>query len=148
MDTYIIQEGDTLDSIAKKYNIPAIDIIKINSLEAPYTLKVNDILNIPTAPTNIFNYYKVKKGDTLYKIATESNIDTDTLAQINGLELNEYIYPDQILLIPKEGFKTYITKDGDTIESVANNFETYPQNILYSNKNIYLLPDQLIIYRM
>lgn len=147
MDTYIIKKGDTLESIADEYNIPVIDIIKLNSLKEPYTLKENDILNIPTAPTNIFNYYKVKKGDTIYNLAKEANMSVDTLSQINGLDTNEYIYPDQILLIPKEGVGAYITTTGDTIESVSEYFKTYPQNVVFSNRNIYLLPGQLIVYR-
>ncbi len=147
MDTYIIQKGDTLESIAEKYNIPVIDIIKINNLKEPYTLNENDVLNIPTAPSSIFDYYKVQKGDTLYKIASLANVDINILEQINGLDPDEYIYVDQVLLVPKQGIQAYITKQGDTIDDVAQYFSTYPQNILYSNRNIYLLPGQLIVYR-
>ena len=55
MEIYIVREGDTLESVARYFNIPATEIIKANSLEEPYILKVNDSLSIPTSVSNIFN---------------------------------------------------------------------------------------------
>lgn len=147
MEIYIVKENDTLESIANYFNIPASEIIKANSLVSPYTLKVNQTLNIPTTVAAIFDYYTIKEGDTLYKIATENNINVNTLAQINGIDTNEYIYPGQTLLIPKQGIITYITGMGDTISSVSRFFNTTPQELIYNNNNIYLLPDQLIVFR-
>lgn len=147
MDTYIVKEGETIESVASMFNIPAVEIIKANSLVYPYTLTKGNILNIPTGQVNVFNYYTVKKGDTLYGIANANNTTVGILSSINGLDPNEYIYEGQTLLVPKNGISTYITKSGDTINSVASVFNTYPQDILYSNSNIYLLPDQLIVYR-
>lgn len=147
MDTYIIQKGDTIESVAEKYNIPAIDIIKVNSLIPPYILKVNNVLNIPTAPTSIFNYYKVRKGDTLYKLATISNSSVDVIAAINGLNKEEYLYEGQVILLPKENVSVYITKQGDSISSISSLLKTTPQNLLYNNRNIYVQPDQLIVYK-
>ena len=147
MEIYIVKRGDTLEDIVNLYNIPRAEIIRINNLSAPYNLFEGQTLNIPTGMYNIFNYYTVKKNDTLYAIATANGIDVDTLAQINGLENKEYIYTNQMLLIPKPNISLYITKDGDTISSVSNYFNTTPEAITYSNKNIYLLPEQLIVYR-
>lgn len=147
MDIYITQKGDTIESIGRKYNIPVIEIIKANNLEAPYILKEGESLTIPTGLYNIFNYYKVKKGDTLYKIAKENNITTDLLSQINGLEKDEYIYENQTILVPKNDVTLYITKTGDTIETISEFFKAPSADIIYSNNNIYLLPGQLIIYR-
>lgn len=147
MDIYITQKGDTIESIGRKYNIPVIEIIKANNLEAPYILKEGESLTIPTGLYNIFNYYKVKKGDTLYKIAKENDITTDLLSQINGLEKDEYIYENQTILVPKNDVTLYITKTGDTIETISEFFKAPSADIIYSNNNIYLLPGQLIIYR-
>lgn len=147
MDTYIVKSGDTLEKIADMYNIPAIELIKANNLVMPYLLKENDVLNIPTVQANIFDYYTVVQNDTLYNIAKMKKTTVGIVASINGLNEDDYIYPGQTLLIPKEGILTYITTSGDTINSVASYFNTYPQDVLYSNNNIYLLPEQLIIYR-
>lgn len=147
MEIYIVKRGDTLEAISNLYNIPRAEIIRINNLSAPYTLIEGQTLNIPTGMFNIFNYYTVKQNDTLYQIAQANNIDIDTLAAINGLENKDYIYTNQMLLIPKPNLSVYITKESDTIASVADHFNTTQEAITYSNKNIYLLPEQLIVYR-
>ena len=147
MDIYIVEKGDTIESIGRKYNIPVIEIIKANNLKAPYLLNEGDSLTIPTGLYNIFDYYVVKKGDNLYEIAQKNNISLDLLLGVNGLDKDEYIYEGQTILIPKSDVKLYITKTGDTIESVSDFFKAPGVDIIYSNNNIYLLPGQLIIYR-
>ncbi len=147
MDIYIVEKGDTIESIGRKYNIPVIEIIKANNLKAPYLLNEGDSLTIPTGLYNIFDYYVVKKGDNLYEIAQKNNISLDLLLGVNGLDKDEYIYEGQTILIPKSDVKLYITKTGDTIESVSDFFKAPGVDIIYSNNSIYLLPGQLIIYR-
>ncbi len=147
MDIYIVEKGDTIESIGRNYNIPVIEIIKANNLQAPYLLKEGQSLTIPTGLYNIFNYYTVKKGDTLYEIAGKNNITVDLLANVNGLDKDEYIYEGQTILVPKTDVNLYITKTGDTIEDVAEYFKAPATDIIYSNNSIYLLPGQLIIYR-
>ena len=66
---------------------------------------------------------------------------------INGLDPSEYIYPGQTILVPKQGVSVYITTMGDTIQNIARYFNTTVANLSYNNNNIYLLPDQLIVYR-
>lgn len=147
MDIYIVEKGDTIESIGRKYNIPVIEIIKANNLKAPYLLNEGDSLTIPTGLYNIFDYYVVKKGDNLYEIAQKNNISLDILLGVNGLDKDEYIYEGQTILIPKSDVKLYITKTGDTIESVSDFFKAPGVDLIYSNNSIYLLPGQLIIYR-
>lgn len=146
MDSYIVEKGDTIESIGRKYNLPVIEIIKANNLKAPYLLTEGQSLTIPTRLYNIFDYYTVKKGDNLYDIAKLYNTTPEILAQINGQEPKDYIYEGQTLLVPKNNISLYITKTGDTIEDVASFFKTISTDVLYSNNNIYLLPGQLIIY--
>lgn len=146
MDIYIVEQGDTIESVGRKYNLPVIEIIKANNLKAPYLLTEGQSLTIPTGLYNIFNYYTVKKGDNLYDIAKIYDTTPDILAQINGQNLDDYIYEGQTLLVPKNNISLYITKTGDTIEDVATFFNTATTDVLYSNNNIYLLPGQLIIY--
>ncbi len=147
MEVYIVKNGDTLENIANIYNVSASEIIKANNLMYPYTLVVGQALNIPTSMTNVFDYYVIQKNDTIYSIANKNNTNVETLAAINGLDINDYIYPGQTILIPKEGIITYITKMGDTIQSVAKMLNTVPQGLIFNNNNIYLLPEQLIVNR-
>ncbi len=147
MEIYIVRQGDTLESIASFYNIPASEIIRANNLQYPYTLTNDMALNIPVSITNIFDYYNIKQGDTLYSIAEKNNISVNNLSSINGLDVNEYIYPGQTILIPKPNVVTYITSMGDTLTKVAEFFNTTKQDIINNNSNIYLLPEQLIVLR-
>lgn len=146
MDTYIVEKGDTIEAIGKKYNIPVIEIIKANNLKEPYLLMEGQSLTIPTSLYNIFDYYTVKKGDNLYKLAEENKTTVNILAEVNGLNQDEYIYEGQTILVPKKDVSLYITKTGDTIEDVAVFFKTVATDVIYSNNNIYLLPGQLIVY--
>ena len=96
---------------------------------------------------NYFNYYTVTKGDTLYKIATTNNINPTLLANLNGINETDYIYPNQVLLIPKSGSILYITNIGDTLNEVAKGFKISEEELLKQNRNIYLQPEQLIVYK-
>lgn len=94
-----------------------------------------------------YTLYEIKKGDSLYKISKEFNVNTKLLAELNGLDIDDYIYPEQMLLIPKKDVSYYITKDGDTLETISNIFDTKQSNIIDQNKTIYLLSGQMIFYK-
>lgn len=94
-----------------------------------------------------YSLYEIKKGDLLYKISKEFNVNTKLLAELNGLNMDDYIYPQQVLLIPKRDVSYYITKDGDTLYTVSNIFDTKEVNIVSQNKTIYLLPGQMIFFK-
>ena len=93
-----------------------------------------------------FDIYKIEKGDNLYKISKEYNINPKLLSALNGLDEDDYIYPDQELLIPKSGFVYYLSVEGDTIELVADKFNTTKEDLM-NNNTIYLLPGQLLIHK-
>lgn len=96
---------------------------------------------------NFFDKYTVKQGDNLYQIAMKNNINYKLLAQLNGLNVSDYIYPSQEILIPKSDVKYYVTADGDTLESVTNGLGANLGTLLYQNRKIYLRPEQLIFYK-
>jgi len=147
--TYIVQVGDTIQSIADKFNINVNDLVKEKDLKNIYYLVPGLELIIPTtSEDSAFEYYTVKKGDNLYQIGKKYNLSAELLANLNGLELNEYIFPDQKLLVPKEGVFVYITKEGDTLNLVSDELGIPRESILLYNDNIYLLPEQLIAYRI
>lgn len=76
-----VNRGDTLYSIAKRYDVPLRDLIERNNLTPPYTLRVGQILHLPAN-----NYHVVAKGDTLYNISRRYDVNVNTLAQANGLQ--------------------------------------------------------------
>ena len=108
---------------------------------------VNESSNT-TGSNNYFDYYQVIKGDTLYKIANDNNINPNLLAELNGINTSDYIYPNQVLLIPKAGSKLYITAIGDTLAEVAKGLDTDIETLVNQNRKIYLQPEQLLVYKL
>ena len=95
---------------------------------------------------DFFNVYKIEKGDNLFKISKEYNINPTLLAALNGLNMDDYIYPNQELLIPKSGFVYYICAEGDTLDLVAEKFNINKEELMKEN-SVYLLPGQLLIHK-
>ena len=141
---YIVKEGDTLQKIADYYGIEINKLKEYNGI-TDEDLDVGMILNIPYESP--LEYYVVKEGDDLYSIAIKYQIPVEFLARLNGLKVGEYIYPKQELLVPKKGYKIYLTSKGDSINSVSNKLGISVNDVINNNKEIYLIEDQLIIYK-
>ena len=143
---YIVQNGDTLDSIAKKTGVSSNVIASINSLEPLYSPQPGDKLVIPVQNNSLFERYEKKKGDSLYKIAQLYNTTVDTLAKINGLSTSEYIYPGNVLLVPKKGINVYVTGEGETLSTISQKLNIPVGQLLNQNSNLVLAEDQMVIY--
>lgn len=76
---YIVKAGDTLYSIAKKYNISVSDIMKINNLNTQVLLVGQTLKLSTTSNNNSNNTYTVQKNDTVYSIAKKLNIPVSSL---------------------------------------------------------------------
>ena len=105
----------------------------------------NGHLIIPNNKEEYYNYYTIASGDTLYAIGRKYNIHPELLASINGIDMDNYIYPGQELLIPKSGYSYYITKDGDTLDTVAKVFQNRKEDVLNKNGTIYLKEGQILV---
>lgn len=92
-----------------------------------------------------FDYYTIDKGDNLYQISKKYNINPNLLASLNGLDINDYIYPGQVLLIPNKSYSYYITKEGDTLDMVSKTFNISNSKLIDDNKTIYLLEGQMLV---
>ncbi len=144
-DKYLIKEGETLEDIASKFNTSVDMILNINDIYSREYLRAGEEIIVPKNQESYFTYYTVNQGDTLYQIARKYNINPSLLALLNGLNMEDYIYPNQRLIIPKSGYSFYITKDEDTLEIVRDKFNKNWEDILKYNETIYLLPGQLMI---
>ena len=137
-NTYTVQKGDSLWSIAKKYNTTVEELKAANNLSSNL-LSVGQILKIPTVQETPENYivYTVQKGDTLYKIANEYNLTVDDLIEYNNLSSTN-LSIGQKLLIPNEiinesEYDTYIVKAGDSLYRIAINYNTTVDNLMDIN---------------
>lgn len=94
--TYIVQKGDSLWSIAKKYDINVNDLKSYNNLNSNL-LNIGQTLLIPK--TSNYETYIVVSGDSLYKIANKFNTTIDKLKSVNNLK-NDDLSIGQVLIIP------------------------------------------------
>ena len=125
-DTYVVQKGDSLYSIANKLGTTVSELKKENNLTTN-TLQIGEVLRIPTK--EIYegeeNVYIVQKGDTLYSVAMANNTTVDELKKANNLTSN-ILSTGQLLKIPSALLpeSTYIVKKGDSLYSIANKYNT------------------------
>lgn len=144
-ERYIIQDGESLSLIAKKFNTSVEMLQDINNIDYPNMLRAGSEIIVPKSKEKYFEYYTIEKGDNLYQISLRYNINPELLANLNGLSMDDYIYPGQELLIPKSNYSYYITTKGDTLDIVANRFKVSKDKVMAENETIYLMPDQLLV---
>ena len=144
-DCYIIKRNEDLVSVAQKFNTTPKILQDINNIFSLNDVREGMEIIVPLESKEYFNYYVVEKGDSLYAIARKYNINPELLASMNGLNLDDYIYPNQQLLIPKSGYSYYITAEGDTIDEVIKVFNSSKEKFLNENKTIYLMEGQLLV---
>lgn len=173
MFMYTVSSGDTLYSIARKYGISVDEIKKLNYFKND-NLVVGQVIRIPEMyfdmdNTLLPNYttYTVKKGDTLYSIAKNNNIDVSTLQKDNALTDNNLTIGQVLKIRLKEGqtleveecfgqdyipskdvstTQNYTVKKGDSLYKIANNYNTSVTNLINLNnlKNANLAIGQVI----
>ena len=98
---YTVQRGDTLWSIAKRFNT-TIDALRTANNLTSDTLQVGQVLIIPTdqnvGGTNTTTY-TVQRGDSLWKIANQFNTTVNVLRDLNRLN-TDILQIGQILQVP------------------------------------------------
>lgn len=143
-NVYKVLGGETLESLANRFNTTVENLQLLNNLEGLY-IEDRDEIIVPETSKKYFEYYKVQKGDSIYGIAKRYNINPELLASLNGLNYSDYIYPDQLIMIPKPNYSYYITKEGDTLDSVSNILGITRDKLLSENDIIYLLEGQMLV---
>ena len=127
-DVYTVKNGDTLYSIARKYNLTVDELKNLNNL-ANNTLSIGQKLYVSKDVPNTEVTYTVVKGDTLYNIANRFKVSVDNLKVLNNLT-NNTLSIGQVLKIPNSSIVqdlskiAYTVKSGDTLYSIARIYNT------------------------
>ena len=143
-DKYIVQKGDSLYTIAKKYGTTIAEIVDVNTLTSN-TLYPNQELFIPLKTTNDEVYvdkYITKPTDSIEKIAEVLKVTPLDLGKYNDfgkLLLKE----EQTIIIPKT-LRTYKVEEGDTLISIMRKTGLSAEQILELNANNWLKKDSVI----
>lgn len=165
-ETYRVKSGDTLGKIAVKYKVSVNQLkawngLKSSRIRTGQKLQIRPKGKSTTESKNYTlrkDYYVVKKGDNLSRIAARTHTTVKNLIKLNRLKstvvrpgqrllirtrkikkkLRSEIYPDTPPPIAPtpiiEGEITFYTvKEGETIESIAQQYGLTTEEILETN---------------
>ena len=126
---YIVQSGDSLWSISKKYGIGVDKLKDINNLSGNLLSVGQKLLIKDTSSSDdVGFYYTVKAGDTLYGIANEYNLTVADLKSMNNLKNNNLSIGQKLLVsgtgevVDGSDYDTYIVKSGDNLYAIARKY--------------------------
>ena len=145
-NTYTVKSGDSLYSIARKFNTTVNELKKINNLTSNL-LSIGQKLIIPNNNDNN-NTYTIKSGDSLYAIARKFNTSVDELKKINNLTSNLLSIGQKLIIPNNESNITYTVLKGDSLYSISKKYNTSVDQIKNDNNltsNLLSIGQKLII---
>jgi LysM repeat protein len=98
---HIVQRGETLSSIARRYGVTVAALMAANGLTTT-TIYVGQRLLIPSGGSTPGTYHVVQRGETLFSISRRYGVTVQAIRAANGLTSNT-IYVGQRLIIPTGG---------------------------------------------
>ena len=130
--TYSVRSGDTLWSIASRFNTTPQAIRQLNNLTTDVLtigqqLLIPGVEVTPTPPSGNIVYI-VKAGDSLWSIATKYDTTVDEIKRLNNLTSNILTIGQQLKIpgvsieIPEITPTTHTVQSGDTLYSIANKY--------------------------
>jgi stage II sporulation protein D len=113
---YTAQAGDSLWSIANRFNTTVDELMRVNNLNSNQ-IEVGQRIVIQTPPAE--SLYTVKPGDTLWTIALQFNTTVEQLRTMNDLH-EDTIFVGQILKTKKDTLQRHTVKAGESLWTIAN----------------------------
>ena len=100
--TYTVKSGDTLSSIASKYNTTYQKLAQYNNITNPNIINIGQVIKIPSTNNSQLSnkeYYTVKNGDNLSSIAKRYGTTVNQLVSWNNISNANLIYVGQKLRV-------------------------------------------------
>ena len=133
---YKVVRGDTLYSLARRYNTTVQAIMQINGM-MDYCLREGATIwipasgQVPAGPT----VHIVQPGETLYSLARQYGTTVWAIMAINGLR-SSAIHAHQALFIPsasQPGPIIHIVQPGETLYTIATRYNTTVPMLMLAN---------------
>lgn len=150
---HTVRSGETLSSIAKKYNTTVASLQSLNKLKGT-TIRVGQKLIVQAPASQVSSsttrsrnnppdssHHTVKAGETLGSIASQYNCSVEDLKRWNNLS-SDRIYPNQKLIVSNTGAgKTgaspangnrliyHEVKEGETLWSISRQYNVTVEDI-------------------
>lgn len=109
---HVIEDGDTLYKLARKYDVKLFDIMRLNPYVNVYNLQIGDEICIPTMPARPEKMYVVNENDTFADVIKAFGVPVDVLIKNNPALLDIELPEGLILKMP-----IVMPRTGETIES-------------------------------
>jgi len=124
-NTYVVKSGDTLWGIAREFGVTVDELKSKNNLSSN-SLKINQVLLIPSAEEVPGDSYIVQAGDSLYSISRRYGLTVDELKRLNNLSSNTLSIGQRLLVSGNPGStgssNDYIVQPGDSLYKIARDF--------------------------
>lgn len=124
---HVVQQGDTIWSLARQYGVSVNRIVTANGLENPSQLVIGMSLLIPVP----YPKYVVQRGNTLSAIANLYGTTVSAILQANQLTNASTIYPGQTLRIP---VVLHSVLPGESLWTIARNYGITPTLLASVNR--------------
>lgn len=118
---YLVEQGDTLTSVAEKFGVSPETILWANDLKANTALKPGqELIILPVSGT----IHLVRSYDTLSEIASWYQGDSQEIVEFNGLESPQALFAGDILIIPNGKMPKSVPQG--RLTPLANSYFIYP----------------------
>ena len=148
---YQVRRGDTLGRIAKRFGTTVGTLVAMNNVDQPHLIKPGQMLRVPATRTAAVptvdepaqpqkpQRYRVRRGDTLGRIAKRFGTTVDVLVAMNNVDQPHFIKPGQVLRVPAtrtaaasidpdpvqpQKPQRYRVQSGDSLSVIAARFNT------------------------
>ncbi|MCP4544870.1 MAG: LysM peptidoglycan-binding domain-containing protein [bacterium] len=95
---YKVRRGDSLSRIAKRFGVSVDDLMSVNNIKRPDRLSVGQKLLVVAGIAQPV-IHKVRRGESLTRIASRYGVTVESLLEANRLNRNSILHPGQKLVI-------------------------------------------------
>lgn len=99
--SYTIKRGDTLNSIARKFEIDINELAGMNGIPANTMVRVGDSIEVPELAPKTVDYV-VRRGDTLARVANKHGVTLAQLAELNEIPTDAKLQAGDTLSVPNQ----------------------------------------------
>ncbi len=147
--THIVQRGETLSQIARRYGTTVGTLMQVNGLRNANFVWWGQRLRIPSshstpAPSTARGYHIVQRGETLSQIARRYGTTVSAMMQANGLRNPNFVWWGQRLRLPGSAStptspppstttRTHVVRRGETLARIALRYGTTITTLVRAN---------------
>jgi len=125
---HIVQQGESLSSIASRYGVSIGRIMSLNNLSSS-SLTPGQSLNIKKEKVSGRKYHVVKSGETLYSIAKKYGVNISKLRELNGADNRSLTQGQKLLISSSPSALSSVYSQDYAIKQVSHDLPDYQPSI-------------------